>query len=213
MISLPTQAEQYDSMTFPAFFDSPYFLYLVLPLLIFLSRIVDVSLGTMRVIFISRGYKKFAVFCGFFEVLIWIIAITQIMRHLDNVFAYLGYAAGFATGNFVGMVIEEKIALGWVMIRIITPKDISRFQEFIRENNYGLTVLQGAGIYGTVNMVFTVIPRQEQEAIVEKIKEFNPDAFYTVEDVRFVEDRQLLYGSLVDQKRNRISLKSLRKGK
>ncbi|MFC1485819.1 DUF2179 domain-containing protein [Candidatus Latescibacterota bacterium] len=193
--------------------NSPYFLYLVLPFLIFLARIMDVSIGTMRVIFVSRGYKKLAVFCGFFEVLIWIIAITQIMKNMGNVFTYLGYAAGFATGNYVGMVIEEKIALGRVMIRIITPNDVSRLQEYLKNNNYGLTNVQGAGIYGTVNILFTVVPRQEVKDIVVRIKEFNPHAFYTIEDIRFVADEHVIYD--LSNRRNKLRpfSRPLRKGK
>ena len=195
------------------FMNSPHFLYLVLPLLIFLARIMDVSIGTMRVIFVSRGFKKLAVLCGFFEVFIWIIAITQIMKNLDNVLTYFAYAAGFATGNYVGMVIEEKIALGRVMIRIITPNDVSQLQEYLKNNNYGLTNVQGTGIYSTVNILFTVVPRQEVKDIVSRIKEFNPRAFYTIEDIRFVADEHVFHKSLSRRNRIRTFARPLRKGK
>ncbi|NLI23307.1 MAG: hypothetical protein GX419_01195, partial [Bacteroidales bacterium] len=85
-----------------AFLQSDWFNYLILPFLIFLARICDVSIGTLRIIFVAKGNKLVAPFLGFFEVLIWILAITRIIQNLDNPFCYLGYAAGFATGNYIG---------------------------------------------------------------------------------------------------------------
>ncbi len=102
--------------------DTWYFDYLILPLLIFLARIVDVSMDTIRLIFIARGFKKFAPLIGFFQVLVWIITITRIMANLDNWTCYVAYAAGFAAGNFTGMILEEKLALGVEMIRVITQR-------------------------------------------------------------------------------------------
>ena len=91
-----------------SFFDSDLFSYVLMPLLIFLARICDVSIGTLRIIFVSKGKKNIAPILGFFEVLIWITAISKIMQNLDNYINYIAYAAGFATGNLIGMIIEEK---------------------------------------------------------------------------------------------------------
>jgi uncharacterized protein YebE (UPF0316 family) len=96
--------------------------WVVLPILIFLARICDVSLGTVRLIFVSRGYKHLAPLVGFFEVLIWIIAISQILGHLSTPTCYLGYAAGYAAGNHVGIVLAETLFLGVVLMRVITQK-------------------------------------------------------------------------------------------
>ena len=101
-----------------SFFDSDFFSYAVLPILIFLARICDVSIGTMRIIFVSKGKKNIAPVLGFFEVLIWITAISKIMQNLDNYVNYIAYAGGFATGNFIGMLIEERLAMGILMIRV-----------------------------------------------------------------------------------------------
>jgi uncharacterized protein YebE (UPF0316 family) len=101
-----------------SFFNSNLFGYLILPLLIFFARICDVSIGTMRIIFVSKGKKNIAPLLGFFEVLIWIIVISKIMQNLNNYVNYVAYAAGFATGNLVGMIIEEKLAVGVQMIRV-----------------------------------------------------------------------------------------------
>ena len=99
-------------MTAIALPESHFFAWVVLPILIFLARICDVSLGTVRLIFVSRGFKYLAPVIGFFEVLIWILAMTQIMQNLTNPICYLGYAGGFATGNYIGILIAEKLSLG-----------------------------------------------------------------------------------------------------
>ncbi len=91
--------------------NSPVFAYGILPVLIFLSRIVDVSVGTMRIIFVSRQEKIISPILGFFESLVWLVAISQIMLHLDNVICYIAYAGGFAMGNYVGLRIEDRLAL------------------------------------------------------------------------------------------------------
>ncbi len=96
------------------FFGSDWFNYLVLPAAIFLARICDVTIGTLRIIFVSKGNKLIAPVLGFFEVLIWIIAITRIIENLNNPFCYVAYAAGFATGNYIGLRVEEKLAVGIV---------------------------------------------------------------------------------------------------
>ncbi|HPA70469.1 MAG TPA: DUF5698 domain-containing protein, partial [Bacteroidales bacterium] len=89
--------------------------YLLLPLFIFLARIFDVSLGTLRIIFVTKGMRIIAPLVGFFEVLIWLLAISRIMQDLDNWVSYIAYAGGFATGNFVGMYLEERLAIGHEM--------------------------------------------------------------------------------------------------
>jgi len=116
-----------------SFFSDHIFRLVIIPVLIFLARIMDVSIGTMRVIFVSRGFKFYAALCGFFEVLIWIIAITQIIKNLNNPLYYIAYAGGFATGNFIGMVLEEKIALGTVLLRIVVPHEIEELEKYLKE--------------------------------------------------------------------------------
>ncbi|RMG62132.1 MAG: hypothetical protein D6715_12535, partial [Calditrichaeota bacterium] len=96
------------------------FAWVILPIVIFFARIVDVSLRTIRVILITRGQRRVAPVIGFFEILIWLLTIQQIFKHLDNWIAYLGYASGFAAGNYLGMVLEDRLALGMQVVRIIT---------------------------------------------------------------------------------------------
>jgi uncharacterized protein YebE (UPF0316 family) len=134
--------------------------YVVLPLMIFIARICDVSLGTIRVIFISKGVKYLAPVIGFFEVIIWLLAISQVMNNLTNAIAYIAYGAGFAFGTFIGMMIEEKISLGLASIRIITKKDPTELMQYLRSQNYGVTSVDGEGSSGKVKMVYTIIKRQ-----------------------------------------------------
>ncbi|MDP2982426.1 MAG: DUF2179 domain-containing protein [Candidatus Latescibacter sp.] len=189
-------------MDWPVFFNSNTFIYVILPILIFCSRIVDVSIGTMRVIFVTKGYRWLAPFCGFFEVLIWLIAVTQIMKNLSNVFCYIAYAGGFATGNFVGMYIEQHMALGTVLIRVITKNEAQELLDYFKSRNYGVTVVDAEGLFDKVKILFTVIKRSDIPDVIDSIKRFNPQAFYTIEDVRFVnEDSYTLRNPLGEKKK------------
>jgi uncharacterized protein YebE (UPF0316 family) len=161
--------------------------WIVLPLLIFTARVLDVSLGTVRVIFISRGLKYLAPVVGFFEIIIWLLAIGQIMKNLSNPACYVAYAGGFAMGNFVGICIAEKLSLGLVMIRVVTKMDATPLVEFLKTENYGVTSVDGHGTSGEVKVVFTIVPRREAHSVVELIKKFNPHAFYSIEEVGLVE--------------------------
>ncbi len=173
-------------------FNSEIFNYLILPLLIMLARIVDVSLGTIKIIFISKGYKHLAPFLGFFEVLVWLLAITRIFQNLDNWICYVAYALGFALGSFVGIKIEEKLALGVQLIRIITRKDASTLTQVLREGGYGVTSIQAEGSTGKVGILYSIVNRKNIENVVQVIHKHNPKAFYTIEDIRFV-SKQIKY--------------------
>ncbi|MBN2271941.1 MAG: DUF2179 domain-containing protein [Sedimentisphaerales bacterium] len=167
--------------------DAWFYTWALLPLLIFAARIMDVSLGTVRVIFVSRGLKYLAPLVGFFEVLIWLLAIGQIMKNLSNPACYIAYAAGFAMGNFVGICIAERLSLGVVLVRVVTQKDASPLVDKLKLCDYGLTCVDGHGTHGQVKVLFTIVPRREVRNLVMLIKEFNPDAFYSIEEVGFVE--------------------------
>jgi len=161
--------------------------WIVIPLLIFVARVIDVSLGTVRVIFVSRGLKYLAPVVGFFEILIWLLAIGQIMKNLSNPACYIAYAGGFAMGNFVGIHIAEKLSLGLVMIRVVTKRDAAPLVDFLKAENYGVTSVDGHGTSGQVKVVFTIVPRREARSVVELIKKFNPQAFYSIGEVGLVE--------------------------
>ena len=162
------------------------FKLVILPLLIFLARICDVTLDTLRIIYVSRGLKHLAALIGFFEVLIWLMAITQILSNMTNVVYYLAYAGGFAMGNYVGILIEEKMAIGTVVIRVITQKDATELVKSLRCEGYGLTHIDGQGALGPVKVIFTIIKRKDIEHVLKLVRTFNPLAFYTIEDIRSV---------------------------
>jgi uncharacterized protein YebE (UPF0316 family) len=161
--------------------------FIVIPLLIFIARIADVTLGTIRVICISRGHKYLAPLTGFFEVLIWIIVIGQVMKNLTNPVCYLAYASGYATGNYVGILLIEKMSLGTVAIRVITQKDPSDLVQRLKDQDYGVTRLEGHGTRNNVNVVFTIAKRKNLKQITDLIQQFNPNAFFSVEEVDYVQ--------------------------
>jgi len=160
------------------------FTWVILPILIFIARIMDQTIGTMRLIFLSKGMKYIAPFLGFFEVIIWLLAVGQIMQHLDNWLSYIAYGAGFATGNFIGMLLEEKLSLGTVIIRVILSRQSPELIDELKSQNFGLTLVDAEGSKGSVKLVFSIIRRKELPNFIDTIHQFNPNAFYTVEDVK-----------------------------
>jgi uncharacterized protein YebE (UPF0316 family) len=163
-----------------------YVSLIVIPLLIFVARIFDVTLGTIRIILVSRGVKIPAALLGFFEVLIWLIAIGRVMQNLNNVSNYIAYAGGFAMGNFVGIYIEGKLAMGFLSIRIVTAKDAAALIDYLKSEDVGATSVAARGVSGEVRIVFTIIRRKELQDTLEIISKFNPGAFIAIEDVRSV---------------------------
>jgi uncharacterized protein YebE (UPF0316 family) len=162
------------------------FAWVLLPLLIFFFRICDVSLGTIRVIFISKGLKYIAPVIGFFEVIIWLVAIGQVMNNITNVASYIAYGGGFAAGTFIGMKVEEKISLGTVVVRVITPEDPAELIGYLRQRSFGVTIAEGEGSKGKVRIILSVIKRQNLDEVTRGIRQHLPRAFYSVEEVRSV---------------------------
>lgn len=159
------------------------FSYVVLPLLIFVARIGDVSINTIRIIYVLGGRRITATLLGFFESFIWLMAIRQIFEHLDNWICYVAYPAGFATGIFVGMIIEERIAYGKVIVRIITRKDVSPLISYLDYKQLRYTKVDAQGPDGRENLVFTVMERERLEPTLYALRDMLPTAFYTVEKV------------------------------
>ncbi len=130
------------------FINNDLFTWVVLPLLIFFARIIDVSIGTMRLIFVSKGFKFLAPFLGFFEVIIWLMAIGQIMQNLNNIFCYLAYGLGFAMGNYIGILLEEKMSIGTVLVRVIPKLDVENLIKSLREDNFAVSAVEIEGMKG-----------------------------------------------------------------
>lgn len=161
-----------------------YYSWVILPIIIFFSRLADVSLGTLRHVFISKGYRKIVPLLGFIEVLIWIIVVAQVMQNLSNWVCYVAYASGFAAGTYVGMLIEEKLALGLQVIRVITNQNCEELIADLKSNNHGVTLVDAQGAVGPVKMLFTIIKRKNVPQVVDRISTFLPNAFFTIEDIK-----------------------------
>jgi len=162
--------------------------WIVLPLLIFFARVCDVSLGTIRIIFVSKGLRYLAPIIGFFEILVWLMAIGQIMQNLTNIYYYVFYAGGFAMGNLVGILIEEKLSIGTVGIRVITRREAKELIDALRRADFGVTAVDADGAKGKVKIIFTVVNRQNIQEVIKIVKQHNPKAFYSIEDIRFVSE-------------------------
>ncbi len=165
-------------------FSSDIFSFLILPLLIFLARICDVSINTIRIIYMLGGRRLTATLLGFFEAFIWLLVIREIFKHLDNWLCYVAYPAGFACGIFVGMIIEEKIAYGKVIVRIITRKDVTQLIQYLNTQHFRFTKVNAEGPDGNETLVFTVLERERLDELLNKLKELIPTAFYTIEKVK-----------------------------
>lgn len=170
------------------YMDFAWYDYVWLPLLIFLARIADQSVGTLRLIFVSKGYKVLAPILGFFEVVIWILAVGQIISDLTNFVAIFAYGAGFAVGNYIGIKLDERLQLGNVIIRVIPSNDTSELIERLSELNFGFTAVDGQGSRGPVKLIFSSIKRKEVKAFIDTVNQYNPNAFYTIEDVKMVNE-------------------------
>ncbi len=156
----------------------------ILPLVIFFGRIIDVSLGTLRIIFVSKGEKYIAPVIGFFEVLIWIVVISEIFSRANDFTAYLSYAAGYATGNFVGILIEQRIAFGILLCRVYTKGNGKELVSLLNRQNYGATLIHGTGSLGEIDVIETVVDRKQMKRVEKIFTEFDPNVFFVVEDVR-----------------------------
>jgi uncharacterized protein YebE (UPF0316 family) len=153
---------------------------------IFLAEMCVVTLATLRTIFLAKGRRLLAPLLGFFEVSMWLFAIGQVMRNLDDGRCALAFAGGFTVGTFLGILIEQKLALGSVVVRTITNKDVARLAGALREAGYGVTWLPGQGATGPVQVVFTVVPRRALEQVIAILKAFDPTVFYSVDALQSV---------------------------
>jgi uncharacterized protein YebE (UPF0316 family) len=191
------------------FFNSEVLTVVILSILIFCARIIDVTIGTIRLVYISKGYKSLAPILGFFEVLIWLIAVQQILSNLNHWIYYIFYAAGFATGTYIGTVIEDKLSESKVLVRIITKRDMMNLDSALTEKNYSYVNIDGVdhnlkGSYPLdVKILFLVVSKKKVIEVLDILKENDPLAKYSIEDVRYAKQDH----PLVIRARNRFSIK------
>lgn len=169
-------------------FGNELFLYVILPLLIFLARIFDQSLGILRIILATKGFKYLVLLAGFFESGVWLLAISQIMQNLNNVVCYLAFAGGFACGNYLGIYLEGKLSIGSVMVRVVFQKDSTQTIKILKRLKFRLTEVDAMGMDGPVKMIFSTIQRKNLKRFIHILLKNNPMAFYTVEDVKMVKE-------------------------
>ena len=157
----------------------------LLPVAIMFLRIIDVSLGTVRVIMVFRGRRITAAVLGFFEVIIWLTAITGIISHITNWVNVIFYGLGFALGNVVGMHIEHIMAVGQQVVRFISTEESDRITRILRAKGYGVTEVVASGREGPVGVGFLIAARKKVPALVGLISGVDPRAVITIEDVRY----------------------------
>jgi uncharacterized protein YebE (UPF0316 family) len=166
------------------FLSSGLFSWVVLPLIIVFARVIDVTLGTLRIIFVSRGDRTIAPILGFFETLIWVVVISQIMQNLNNPMTYIAYALGFALGNYIGISVEDKLAIGHLVVRIFVTKDEDEIMRKIIDAGFGVTSLKGKGATDEVTVLYSLIKRKNLDSFLEVINISQGKIFYSVESAK-----------------------------
>lgn len=166
--------------------DPFWFKWVILPILICLARILDQSIGTLRIIFLSRGMKLLTPILAFFESIIWLVAVSQILKHVDNFMTFIAYGLGFALGNYVGILLDEKMSMGNSVVRIFPNIDTSDFIKYMKDNNFGYTLINAEGSKGALTIIFSIVKRKHLPLFIESIDKLMPNAFYTIEEVKSV---------------------------
>ncbi len=144
-------------------------------------RIADVTLGTFRTILVVQGRKYYAAMTGFFEVLIWIFAMRYIVQHMDHTINLLGYAVGFALGNVMGITLEQRVALGYTQINIVSLHHTDDIANKLRSSKFGVTILPAEGSSGGVSIVIVIAKRKFQKQIMKIVESVDKRAFITVQ--------------------------------
>ena len=155
-----------------------------LPLIIFLGRVCDVSLSTLRIIFVSKGEKKFAASVGFLEVFIWVVVISQVLTRAHDLISFLAYAGGFAAGTYCGLYIEERIGIGFILYRVFTLESGPELVRRLHDAGHGATLTHGEGSISEIDIVEAAVSRKEGRKVEKIIRDFDPESFFLVEDLR-----------------------------
>lgn len=153
----------------------------LIPILIFFARICDVSIGTMRMISVISGHRFLSATLGFFEVLIWVLAVGGAVNALDNPFAVLAFAGGYSCGTLLGMTIEQRLALGYRIVQVINTDRKIKLADEVRSWGYITTQLEGHGRDGSVEVTLTAIRRRKLDEFMGQLNKTVPDAFISVE--------------------------------
>ncbi len=153
-------------------------------LFIFFARVVDMALATLRILMIMRGKSIQAALVGFFESAVYILALRQVIQALDNPFRIFVYALGFAAGNYVGSIVEERMAVGYATVQVISLSCTETMVDELRKNDFGVTVIEGCGREGVHQILHVLIKRKELDRLMRLVREQDPQAFVSVMDTR-----------------------------
>ncbi len=156
----------------------------MLPLVIFIAEMMVVTLATIRIIFVARGKRMLAAILGFFEISIWLFAIGHVMSNLSNPLCTIAFATGFTLGNYLGITLENKLAIGTLGVSIFARGDAEPLLKMLRENGFGATRVQAEGSTGPVQVVTTIIPRRERGRVERLISRVAPGQFFVVDEVQ-----------------------------
>lgn len=163
------------------------------PLIIFGLRIVDVTLATLRMLLSMRDARRIVPLIGFFEALVWVLAVGTAIQNLHSVWHILGYSAGFAAGTLVGLWVEGKLAVGLATVRVICQTDGEEVADGLRDRGFGVTEFTGTGRRGRVEMIYTLVKRRQIRDVLRTVEALAPDAFISVEEPRTIR-RGWLFG-------------------
>lgn len=155
-------------------------------ILIFIAKCADVTLATIRTIFVVKGRKKLAFIVGVFEIIIYLFAMEKVLNDMSNPFKIAAYAIGFATGNVMGIMLESKLAIGLITAQIFTSKDVDEFSTYLRDKGFGVTVIEGKGREGIKYILQVVLDRKKLSKFENTVSEFDNNSFVTVSEIRAV---------------------------
>jgi uncharacterized protein YebE (UPF0316 family) len=172
-----------EDMWFENYFSEETMIYLI-PIMIFIAKIIEVSVDTIRLIFVSRNDKLIAPILGFVSVSIWITVLSFVVQNLSNIYSYLSYGLGFAMGTYVGILLEEKLVTGFIIFKVFLVQSQVELKEALIKEGYGFTTIDAQGASGKVNLFDIIVKRKDIQKVVNLIKDINPNAFYTIETAK-----------------------------
>ncbi|BBM88602.1 hypothetical protein COTS27_00283 [Spirochaetota bacterium] len=154
------------------------------PLFIYIAKILELALNSIRIVSIAKGFKRLSIAIAFVEGIIWILIVTRIIANIDNLFNVAAFGLGMATGVYIGGLIEEKLALGLVLVRVITQRTADKLLTRLRAAGFRVTDVPATSNYGSVKVMFATIKRKDLQNFTKLVKQFNPYAFFTVEEIK-----------------------------
>lgn len=183
---------------------------MLLALGIFIARIADVSMGTVRILVGFRGYRLLAAAIGFCEAAIWVVAASKVIQHLDAWYLVVAYAGGFAAGNYLGLTLERRLAVGRELARIISYRPDSALAQELTRRGWPVVELHGTRRnHEPVEVMYVVAARRRMPELLALVRQFDPEALYTITDVKSCHGEEP--GAAVTEVEQALALRSKRK--